>query len=563
MSTECPLVNRIWSRDSLRQRLVSITTPQRAGKRKAARLGNSEPKRRLLGEELAIHSGLSGGISKPYQAVPWTELPLDVMQAVTDLLPTFKNRARLQMTCKSLLRLDRNFAEVKLDLGGGVNVDLRNIQFGDHGARAVAQALQNPQYRAVLRLNLGSNSITDDGAETIAAALVTCPAKVKRVYLDNNSISDRGAQAIMSAVACHGTIVELDLHNNNMTLSGKSVVRASKSAATNKVLKNVFLNWQLPSPTYMDDVQISINVRMRSILMDWLTDVAQMLLNTHFIKVDVAPSFFLACSYLDRYLSQQPVERKRLQLVGVACFFLAVQHCESHSDDAPETSLLDPSNSVLLAKWFADVTDKAFTPTEVSETSQDIRGRLSADFEQPTLNDFLMRYLTWTGWRMESLCLAEYLLSLSVLSYSILQHPPHTVAAAAVLLTHDALETMFGPGLQPNWLQRLLRAAGVNTQRELIPCAEKLADLHASVYSGTSTLPGHRGPGRLAASRRYSTQQYHFVSKLPPTRPSLISSPLSPPTARLHDHVGVPYQSRLLMHTLDFTLHGAKRRRCF
>merc|ERR1719359_590247 len=92
------------------------------------------------------------------------DLPFDVLQAVTDLLPTLKDRALLQMTCTSLLRLVRTFAPLGvMDLGQGVNVDLRHIQFGDVGARAVAQALQDPRYREVLRLHLGSNGITDDG----------------------------------------------------------------------------------------------------------------------------------------------------------------------------------------------------------------------------------------------------------------------------------------------------------------------------------------------------------------------------------------------------------------
>lgn len=220
------------------------------------------------------------------------------------------------------------------------------------------------------------------------------------------------------------------------------------------------------------------------------------------------------------------------------------------------------------------MTDKAYTVEEVVECAKHIRTVVSIDIQQPTVHDFLSRYLTCTGWRPESVHLCEYLLCLAVLSYSLLQHPPQVVATATIVLAHHALEQrpLRSPqrNFAPDWNRRLLLAAEVNTRTDhvtdLISCAQKLANIHTSVYSRTSALDfglrGHRGFGKLSAPLIYSRKEYLCVAKIPPTRPPLIGAPLAPSTATGSDDVGVSYKSKLLAHSLDWTLHGSKRRRC-
>ena len=57
---------------------------------------------------------------------------------------------------------------------------------------------------------------------------------------------------------------------------------------------------------------------MRAILCDWIIDVAAE------YKL-AAQSLFLSVNYLDRFLSAMNVPRHRLQLVGLACLFLAAK----------------------------------------------------------------------------------------------------------------------------------------------------------------------------------------------------------------------------------------------
>jgi len=115
------------------------------------------------------------------------------------------------------------------------------------------------------------------------------------------------------------------------------------------------------------------------------------------------------------------------------------------------------------------------------------------------VGDFLSRNVACIGGDQEVLHLAEYLLCLSALSYDFLQHLPQAVAAAAVVLSHEALGQHRQHRPYPNWLQQLLQCAGVNITGDLIPCIQKLADLHASFCTKTSCLPGRSGKGKLCA----------------------------------------------------------------
>lgn len=76
----------------------------------------------------------------------------------------------------------------------------------------------------------------------------------------------------------------------------------------------------MPKARYMRK-QRDINHSMRSILVDWLVEVAQEYkLNTQ--------TLFIAIGYIDRFLSEMSVQRTKLQLVGVTAMLLAAKYEE-------------------------------------------------------------------------------------------------------------------------------------------------------------------------------------------------------------------------------------------
>lgn len=62
--------------------------------------------------------------------------------------------------------------------------------------------------------------------------------------------------------------------------------------------------------------QQDVTMGMRSILIDWLIEVAEE------YKLQ-RETLFLTVNYIDRFLSQMSVQRCKLQLVGAAAMFLA------------------------------------------------------------------------------------------------------------------------------------------------------------------------------------------------------------------------------------------------
>ena len=62
--------------------------------------------------------------------------------------------------------------------------------------------------------------------------------------------------------------------------------------------------------------QVDINKSMRSVLIDWLVEVAE--------EYKLNPqTLFLTVNYIDRFLSCMSVLRGKLQLVGTACMLVA------------------------------------------------------------------------------------------------------------------------------------------------------------------------------------------------------------------------------------------------
>ena len=78
------------------------------------------------------------------------------------------------------------------------------------------------------------------------------------------------------------------------------------------------------SPPYAHlQSQRDINATMRSILIDWLVEVAE--------EYRLVPdTLYLAVNYIDRFLAHVPVNRSKLQLVGVTCMLIASKYEEIH-----------------------------------------------------------------------------------------------------------------------------------------------------------------------------------------------------------------------------------------
>ncbi|KAH0896793.1 hypothetical protein HID58_046361 [Brassica napus] len=183
-----------------------------------------------------------------------------------------------------------------------------------------------------------------------------------------------------------------------------------------------------PAFDYMESVQSNINASMRTILIDWLVEVAE--------EYRLLPeTLYLAVNCLDRYLSGNVITKQNLQLLGVSCMMIAAKYEEV---------------CVPQVESFCYITDNTYSRNEVC--AFDFRGQtlLLVGFTSLTL--YLTSFWRWSRLRFVRAAkgktevplllfesLASYLSELSLLDYAMLRYAPSLVAASAVFLARYIL----------------------------------------------------------------------------------------------------------------------------
>ncbi|KAJ9703893.1 hypothetical protein PVL29_005255 [Vitis rotundifolia] len=124
------------------------------------------------------------------------------------------------------------------------------------------------------------------------------------------------------------------------------------------------------SPDYMAQ-QFDINHKMRAILIDWLIEV-------HDKFELMEETLFLTVNLIDRFLAQQTVARKKLQLVGLVAMLLACKYEEV---------------SVPVVADLIVISDKAYTRKEFLEMERLMLNTLQFNMSVPTPYVFMKRFL--------------------------------------------------------------------------------------------------------------------------------------------------------------------------
>ncbi|KAE8665348.1 Cyclin-A2-2 [Hibiscus syriacus] len=179
---------------------------------------------------------------------------------------------------------------------------------------------------------------------------------------------------------------------------------------------------QRPSINYMEQLHRDITPSMRGILVDWLVEVSE--------EYKLVPdSLYLTVSLIDRFLSQNLIEKQRLQLLGVACMLIASKYEEICAPRVEE---------------FCFITDNTYTREEVLKTESKVLNLLYFKLSVPTTKTFLRRFIqaaqaTYKVPCLELEFLAKYLAELTLLEYTFLKFLPSNIAASAVFLARWTL----------------------------------------------------------------------------------------------------------------------------
>jgi len=205
-----------------------------------------------------------------------------------------------------------------------------------------------------------------------------------------------------------------------------------------------------PKPNYMRK-QADINPSMRSILVDWLVEVAQ----EYKLKEQ---TLYLTVNYIDRFLSFMSVQRSKLQLVGASCMLVAAKFEEIYPPEVKE---------------FVYITDDTFTSKQVLRMEHLILKTLSFDLSVPTCRDFITRYLVAADATPESRLqyLAEYLCELTIIDLECsVKYIPSMIAAASICVANITLNV-------PTWSRKLEHYTEFKLE-EICQCAKDICVLY-------------------------------------------------------------------------------------
>lgn len=114
-----------------------------------------------------------------------------------------------------------------------------------------------------------------------------------------------------------------------------------------------------------------MNSKMRAILVDWLVEVAEE------YKL-CADTLYLTVNYIDRFLSKHVVSRSQLQLVGVACMWVAAKYEEIYPPNVTD---------------FCYITDSTYSKEQMVGMEELVLKKLNYELAVPTAKTFLRRLL--------------------------------------------------------------------------------------------------------------------------------------------------------------------------
>ncbi|KAI6680113.1 hypothetical protein NL676_033994 [Syzygium grande] len=243
-----------------------------------------------------------------------------------------------------------------------------------------------------------------------------------------------------------------------------------------------------PSTMYMETLQEDITPNMRGILIDWLVEVSE--------EYKLVPdTLYLTVNLIDRFLSQNFVEKQRLQLLGVTCMLIASKYEEICPPRVEE---------------FCFITDNTYTRPEVLKMESQVLNLLHFQLSVPTIKTFLRRFVQAAQVSsevpsIELEYLSNYLAEITLVEYSFLKFLPSLTAASAVLLARWTLNQADNP-----WNLTLEHYTNY-----------KASELKTAVLALEGLQLNTCGSTLNAIREKYRQQKFKRVATLTPSEPAL------------------------------------------
>ncbi|XP_040570402.1 cyclin-A2 [Lepeophtheirus salmonis] len=232
----------------------------------------------------------------------------------------------------------------------------------------------------------------------------------------------------------------------------------------------------MPKWNYMTK-QPDITFTMRSILVDWLVEVAE--------EYNLCTeTLYLSVNYIDRFLSYMSVQRAKLQLVGTACMFIAAKYEEIYPPEVNE---------------FTYITDDTYSKKQVLRMEHLVLKVLGFDLTMPTAYFFVNQFSKLSKSSEQVTFLGQYLSELTLLDGErYLVYTPSIVGAASLTLARHTCK------LTP-WPQEMEEITGYRVE-DFQSC---LVNLHKTFTDAPKSQ-------QQAMREKYKQDKYKNVSEMTP-----------------------------------------------
>ncbi|XP_067170521.1 cyclin-P [Apteryx mantelli] len=235
------------------------------------------------------------------------------------------------------------------------------------------------------------------------------------------------------------------------------------------------------------DVLRTVTAEMRALVVDWLVQV-------HEYLGLADETLYLAVHLMNAYMAVARVRVPTLQLLGLACLFVACK--------VEESALPQPAELCFL-------TAGAFSRRELLRMERKLLGHLRFElhYTSPLLLLRLLAALDRCGPEVSQL--ATYFLELSLLEAECVGFEPALLAAAALCLAQRVLQEEEGPRGAPPAPPALYREEEVSA----VHPALARAALRAGTASPRAVFRKYARPRRLGASARPAIARSAYLAR--------------------------------------------------
>ncbi|KAK7600976.1 hypothetical protein V9T40_008417 [Parthenolecanium corni] len=292
--------------------------------------------------------------------------------------------------------------------------------------------------RGILR-DIGGNRITtnNDGLKNQAVKPVSRLPIFKGHLTKNKSISIKPKQNVMKENTRSIEVKEAEPTTITSVINKTKTLQIDKTYVINKSpgIKNIdkdddrnpFLlsAYAMDIFDYLRSLEKShliqedylkgreITPKVRAVLIDWLVEVQQ---EYHLLQ----ETLHITVGILDTYLQKmEHMDRKHMQLVGIASLFLASKYEEI---------------TVPAVEDLVYISAATFKESDLYEMEREIFRTIGFDISRPISLSFLRRYSKAAMARSDQHTHAKYFLELALVEYSLCHIKPSLIAAAALCL---------------------------------------------------------------------------------------------------------------------------------